>query len=285
MKKILLSMSALFISAVSFAQLVPNGDFEQPVASGVLPKWSLLSGGTAATITSLSVTNNGQQETLVSNGGQYFLRLSNSATTVAVLRTNKFALSTKPNTIRMQACYFPNGNDAFFVFVIMTKDTGATNNKPDTIMTTGYAIQGGKYPWTNVVLDLSSQYRGSSMPDSAVVIIQAGLGASSTVVLDDIKFSSFALSTADINNFHGKINMYPNPAVNNNTTLKYQLNSDADVKIELYDMQGRLVQTVFNGKQQYGEYSQEISMENLASGVYTCRITANNQVETIKIIN
>lgn len=66
---------------------------------------------------------------------------------------------------------------------------------------------------------------------------------------------------------------YPNP-FNPSTIVQYGLNSTGNVLLEIFDVQGRLVQTVINKKQNPGTYSVQISMENgLSSGLYLYRLS------------
>jgi len=283
MKKTLLTLAVALSATLSYAQLLPNGGFENPVAGGVLPNWTLLS-GTATTPTSLQVTTQTGTETLVPNGSTRFLLLQNTTTNIGLLACNKFAIGSRPNTLRFQACYFPNGNDFFTVFIYMTKDTGAVN-QPDTIFAGAASFQGGRYPWQDLRINLAPSYRNGSTPDSAIIIVRAGVAASSSVVLDDVKFSSWATSVNGVeNHFQGAIEIYPNPVTSDLTNIKYQLNSESTVKIEMYDLQGKLVKSVFEGTESYGVYNKEIDMSGLSSGMYTCKITAGDQVNIYKVV-
>jgi hypothetical protein len=279
MKKILLSFAVAISATLSHAQVIPNGDFEDPVASGVLPKWTAISTGVISTPTSLTVNS----QTLPSNGGARFLFVQNNAN-YGIVACNKFALSTRPNTLRMQACYFPAGNDGFTIWIYMTKDTGAVN-QPDTIMAGAVSFVGGRYPWQDLRVNLVPAYRNASNPDSAFIVIRAGLFQGSSVALDDIKFSTWTTSVTGVeNHFQGDIEIYPNPVTSDLTNIKYQLNSESNVKIEVYDMQGKLVKSVFEGRETYGVYEKEINLEGLTSGMYTCKIIADEQVSVVKII-
>ncbi len=279
MKKILLSLAVAFSAVASQAQLVPNGDFEDQLTGGSLPKWSLLSVGNILTPTSVTVNGN----TLASNGGARFL-LAGNTNTRSILMTQKFALGSRPNSLRMQAVYLPNGNDIFTIWIYMTKDTGAVN-QPDTIMAGSVSFSGQRYPWQDLRVNLAPAYKNSSVPDSAVLVISAGVLQNSTLLLDDLKFSSWATSITGVeNHFHGNIDVFPNPVTDNVTSIRYQLNSESNVKIEVYDMQGKLVKSVFDGKEIYGTYEKEINMEGLSSGMYNCRVVADDQVNVIKLI-
>jgi hypothetical protein len=70
------------------------------------------------------------------------------------------------------------------------------------------------------------------------------------------------------NNFKQVI--YPNPAVTQ-TTLEYNLPTDARVTIELYDVVGRQVAVLFSANQAEGVYKMPINTSELAGGLYKVR--------------
>ena len=83
-------------------------------------------------------------------------------------------------------------------------------------------------------------------------------------------------------------NNYPNP-FNSQTIIPIQLQKNADVKVKICDMNGRLVSTLLNENKPAGSYSLVWNGRNdfgqpVASGVYSVRMTANKSVETSKII-
>ncbi len=77
---------------------------------------------------------------------------------------------------------------------------------------------------------------------------------------------------------------YPNP-FNPTTMINFSLPKDANVTISIYDMAGKLVSSLINN-QSYnsGYHSVEMDGVNLSSGTYFYRISADNFVETKKMI-
>jgi hypothetical protein len=76
---------------------------------------------------------------------------------------------------------------------------------------------------------------------------------------------------------------YPNP-FNPSTMIKYDLPKDSKVVLKLYDVVGREVATLVNGKQTAGSYEVQFNASNLASGVYFFRITAGDYIKTQKMV-
>jgi len=70
---------------------------------------------------------------------------------------------------------------------------------------------------------------------------------------------------------------YPNP-FNSRTILTYFIPTETDVVIELYDVNGRLIQQLLTMKLKPGEYQLNINGDNLASGSYIIRMEANKVV-------
>ncbi|MGE5402296.1 MAG: FlgD immunoglobulin-like domain containing protein, partial [Ignavibacteriales bacterium] len=80
---------------------------------------------------------------------------------------------------------------------------------------------------------------------------------------------------------------YPNP-FNPTTNIKYQLSADSKVTINVYNMLGQLVKTLFNGQQEAGYYTINWDGTNeygskVTSGVYIYRLETGSYVATKKM--
>ena len=76
---------------------------------------------------------------------------------------------------------------------------------------------------------------------------------------------------------------YPNP-FNPTTTIKYSVPKISYVTIKIYDVLGREIETLVNGKEVPGNYSIEFNAIKLASGVYFYRMQAGSFAETKKLL-
>jgi hypothetical protein len=76
---------------------------------------------------------------------------------------------------------------------------------------------------------------------------------------------------------------YPNP-FNPSTTIKFELPKSSDVRLSVFDMLGREVQTLVNEQKQPGRYEAVFDGKNLASGVYLYRLQAGTFVQTRKLL-
>lgn len=76
---------------------------------------------------------------------------------------------------------------------------------------------------------------------------------------------------------------YPNP-FNPVTTIKYTLPRESLVKIEVFDILGRKVTTLVNGRETAGEKVVHFNASRMASGVYFYQLKAGGFVETKKMM-
>jgi Arylsulfotransferase (ASST)/Secretion system C-terminal sorting domain len=76
---------------------------------------------------------------------------------------------------------------------------------------------------------------------------------------------------------------YPNP-FNPETNIKFDIPKSSLVKISVYDMLGREVESLVNEKLSAGSYKSNWNAMNYPSGVYFCRIQAGDYVKNIKMI-
>ena len=76
---------------------------------------------------------------------------------------------------------------------------------------------------------------------------------------------------------------YPNP-FNPTTTIEYSIAKSEQTSLEVYNILGEVVATLFNGIQQPGRYAATFDGGKFASGVYFYRLRAGNNVLTKKFV-
>ena len=69
--------------------------------------------------------------------------------------------------------------------------------------------------------------------------------------------------------------LYPNP-VNEYTTIEYSLNDQSNVSIEIFDLLGKKIANVFEGKQNAGTYKVLYEPNSMTNGIYLCKVSINN---------
>ena len=92
------------------------------------------------------------------------------------------------------------------------------------------------------------------------------------------EYSAVAEVEVDLPKEYALSQNYPNP-FNPTTKIDYQLPFDSKVTIELYGITGEKVTTLINEDLAAGYYTADVNASNLslASGVYICRMVAQNQ--------
>ncbi|MEK0338387.1 MAG: T9SS type A sorting domain-containing protein, partial [Nitrosopumilus sp.] len=81
---------------------------------------------------------------------------------------------------------------------------------------------------------------------------------------------------------------YPNP-FNPSTTIEFQIPEAVQVKLTVYDLQGREVKALINGLQEAGSYSVKFNGKNdngvkLSSGIYFVLMRAKETTTSKKIV-
>ncbi len=81
---------------------------------------------------------------------------------------------------------------------------------------------------------------------------------------------------------------YPNP-FNPSTTINYSLPSAGSVKVQIYDVMGRIITELVNGQQDAGFHNAVWNGKNnqgskVASGIYIYSVKYNNQVKTAEML-
>ena len=106
----------------------------------------------------------------------------------------------------------------------------------------------------------------------------------STANIDEIQMkkapsTGLGLASPEIN-----LSTYPNPGTNNNN-IRYSVNVPSQVKIVVYDMQGKLVKVLADKNHEAGVYNVQWDMSKLSSGTYVVTAVKDGNVkQTIKVV-
>ncbi len=107
----------------------------------------------------------------------------------------------------------------------------------------------------------------AALEDGSVLALESG-NLSTNIIIDN----SFTLYPN-----------YPNP-FNPTTTISYELNELSDISINIYDLNGKIVESLFNGYKNEGTHSIVWEANNLSSGTYLLVINSNNIFSTQKLM-
>ncbi|NND73312.1 MAG: choice-of-anchor B family protein [Rhodothermales bacterium] len=78
------------------------------------------------------------------------------------------------------------------------------------------------------------------------------------------------------------IEIFPNP-VSQTATIRYTNDSPGDVRVELFDVTGRSVEIIFDGRLPGGESLFKVDAIDLSAGTYVARISRDGATSTLKV--
>lgn len=85
------------------------------------------------------------------------------------------------------------------------------------------------------------------------------------------------------NNSKFNLTSYPNP-FSNSTTITFTLNKSSNVKLNVYNINGKLIQTLADKEFSSGEHRLEFSGDNISTGIYYCVLKSGEATQTRKIV-
>lgn len=104
------------------------------------------------------------------------------------------------------------------------------------------------------------------------------------IFTSNITSKNDVLNIEDIGNSSAfQITCFPNP-FSTETTIKISLNKDADVLLNIFDIEGRIIRTLANKKFSVGTHTIQFSGENLSTGIYYCVLKSEKAIVTRKLL-
>jgi hypothetical protein len=79
------------------------------------------------------------------------------------------------------------------------------------------------------------------------------------------------------------INVYPNPCAES-VMIQYELNKTENISINLYNTNGDLVKSVYEGKKAKGIHRLQFMIEDEKTGIYILSITSKQGLGTVKLL-
>ncbi len=128
---------------------------------------------------------------------------------------------------------------------------------------------------------------GQSATGTIAVIVARGTSNLNSVTKLKQLAATLPLSVAPVNSVvpgEFKLNQnYPNP-FNPVTKISYSVPKNSFVEMNVFDITGRLVQTLVSENLQAGNYEANFNGEKLSSGVYICRLSSEGYTNSIKML-
>jgi hypothetical protein len=100
-----------------------------------------------------------------------------------------------------------------------------------------------------------------------------------------VTYSSVVDGTVEMPNAYRLEPIYPNP-FNPTATIRFAVRDKQPIRLILYDMQGRLMEVMFEGEPERAGASQTVRIhgDTLASGVYLVRMESASFIVSQKVI-
>ncbi|MFT6175901.1 MAG: hypothetical protein ACJAY4_002132, partial [Cryomorphaceae bacterium] len=104
------------------------------------------------------------------------------------------------------------------------------------------------------------------------------------IFIDDINIYDPNTLSVDNNDVVKEITLFPNPATDN-VRLRLALSENQNIKIDVVDASGRVVQSPFAGVMTSGNQSLQIQLDaSLTPGMYFVRLTGEEGIAVRKLI-
>ena len=169
-----------------------------------------------------------------------------------------------------------------FCYVEVSNDNGANWQQVAS-------YNGTMTTWTQQTFDITSYAGGSTQLKIRFRLTSdAGLTGDGWYI-DDVKLTNYCGTLVGVpgnNNIplvYALEQNYPNP-FNPATVIKYQVPKASNVKISIFDILGKEVATLINGKVDAGYHQVEFDGSNFASGLYLYKIEADGFTDVKKMI-
>ena len=154
----------------------------------------------------------------------------------------------------------------------------------------GVAMAGGVPAISSNFVPTSSQWTSQSFlftasqiaSNSVYVKFQFTSAGGNNIYLDDINI----IGATRIDELESELNynVFPNPA-DENTLIEFSLLNKERVSLEIYDVLGRQMNSIYNGELNSGVHSYSLNeYAHLAAGVYFVNLTVNGQMFSRKLI-
>ena len=136
----------------------------------------------------------------------------------------------------------------------------------------------------DAALKSSFPYVASPWPGTHNCDCNNNTATRSTTNVDEIQMKTAPSTSLGLASPEMNLSTYPNPGTNNNT-IRYNVNVASQVKIVVYDMQGKLIKVLADKNQEAGVYNVQWDMSKLSSGTYVITAVKDGNVkQTIKVV-
>lgn len=151
--------------------------------------------------------------------------------------------------------------------------------------TTYGLVRNGEWGQASIpVSDLRGEFIDMRMLTYEFVILEVN-GANCEFALDNIYYDGGIVGTHEVNlQKHSAFqSIFPNPG-SSQAQIRYQLEETQNVEIRVYDITGRIVETLMNGQKQAGEHIVNWNLHQHSPGIYFINLKNDHIEESRKYI-
>lgn len=179
--------------------------------------------------------------------------------------------SSNPNTVLMYIC------DDYANTACASLNTWKTNNGFDNAIT-----------FSDASINMAD-YSSTGMPK---IVVVGGANhtvfynANNTVNASSLQSAIDAALSTGINqpgNVSTSLNIFPNPAAHN-AEIKFFLEKSSDVILELFDLKGQKVKSLFSGKLSQGDNTLKVDFSNYNGGMYLIKLNADGSNRYMNVV-
>ncbi|MBK8983056.1 MAG: T9SS type A sorting domain-containing protein [Ignavibacteria bacterium] len=76
---------------------------------------------------------------------------------------------------------------------------------------------------------------------------------------------------------------YPNP-FNPSTRIRFESNENSNIKLSVYDINGKETEVLYSGAVQIGTYEFNFNAADYPSGIYFCRLQSGDYIQNVKML-
>jgi len=115
------------------------------------------------------------------------------------------------------------------------------------------------------------------------LVVTTDIGTESVPFVADIQIGTLNISDNNLPEDFGLIKNYPNP-FNPNTTIEYYLGESGMVTMNVYDVNGKLIDSIVNTYQVSGKHSIIWQPNNISSGMYYINLVQGMNIDKMKLM-
>jgi uncharacterized delta-60 repeat protein len=128
-----------------------------------------------------------------------------------------------------------------------------------------------------VFYDKNDEFGVASTVQEDGKIITIGKNVNNTIIALRYENQFVTTGTNDLIDPNHSLQVFPNPAINHQLRLQYELKTPSDIQVALYDNQGRLLSILLETDRFSGQQEELLSLPAfLSKGVYQIRLTSND---------